>query len=177
MNDIIKCTNLQILNSYNNQLSWKLSDLSLLALLSELQCINNNNSIGNIKDLLLPPIRKFITIDLSSCTKITGNLMDVSKLLTLQGFGYSRTSIIGDIRDINIKHDFVLLQLLLLENESKYEGNMAVTGQVRSGTCKSDKPEDMGHIGPKNHHNKMNCGTKYDSQKPTVLGSAVKKVG
>ena len=65
----------------------------------------------------------------------------------------------------------------VLENELKCEGNMAVTGQVRSGTCKSDKPEDMGHIGPKNHHNKMNCGTKYDSQKPTVLGSAVKKVG
>jgi len=116
--------NLTHLNLHGNErIEWKLSDLVHLPQLMDVRCINNLRLTGTLRDLAEshPNASQFVTLDVSGCRSVTGDLLDLRSLPQLGWMGLSRTSVEGDLRRVR-PSDFPSLRMAGL-NDRMYGAN------------------------------------------------------
>jgi hypothetical protein len=139
---------LQSLNLHGNEeLEWRLLDLSCLKCLKDIRLINNLGLQGDIHDDLLHrydqtlekevPTDMFYNLeifDIAGCTQVTGELCHFATLPKLQWLGINRTQVKGDLRTDIRPGDFVSLQGIGLCSRSVY------------GASKINSVEDAGPV-------------------------------
>jgi hypothetical protein len=96
-------------------LHWDLEMLAGLPSLKELDCTSNPRLTGSINSLRV--LKDTLeTVDLQFCDNVEGNFMDLADFPRLKVLLLDDTAVIGDIRDIGDKIDFLSLEKLNLPN-------------------------------------------------------------
>lgn len=97
------------LNLHNCQrLQWRLDDVATrLPHLTDLRAVNNRRCHGTLSDLRPLASRRLEVLDLSGCTAVTGDWLDLARhdddddtASRLRWFGFTRTAVHGDVRDL-----------------------------------------------------------------------------